>query len=121
VLYRIGVTDLHPGGLTLEEGVEAARLLAENGVDILDVSGGLCGGRSENLSGPGFFVPHAAAVKEAVDVPVIGVGGITTASEADEIIRSGRVDLVAVGRAMLKEARWAFKAAEELDGSASPS
>jgi len=121
VLYRIGATDLHPGGLTLEEGVEAAKFIADKGVDIMDVSGGLCGGRPESLEGPGFFVPHAAAVKEAIDVPVIGVGGIKTASEADEIIKSGRVDLVAVGRAMLSEARWAFKAVEELGGSASPS
>ncbi len=120
VLYRIGVTDLHPGGLILEEGVEAARIIADTGVDIMDVSGGLCGGRPESLDGPGFFVPHAAAVKEAVNVPVIGVGGITTALEADEIIKSGRVDLVAVGRAMLSEARWASIAVEKLRGSASP-
>jgi 2,4-dienoyl-CoA reductase-like NADH-dependent reductase (Old Yellow Enzyme family) len=49
---------------------------------------------------PGFYVPHAAAIKGVVDVPVIGVGGIVTAEVADGIIRSGRVDLVAVGRAI---------------------
>ncbi len=40
--------------------------------------------------------------------------------EADEIIKSGRVDLVAVGRAMLSEARWASIAVGALRGSASP-
>jgi len=49
-----------------------------------------------------------------VDVPVIGVGGIKTAEEADNIIRSGRVDLVAIGRAYLREPRWASIAIEEL-------
>ncbi|MDP7442777.1 MAG: NADH:flavin oxidoreductase [Candidatus Bathyarchaeota archaeon] len=117
VIYRIGVTDLYPGGLTLKEGVEATRLLAEKGVDIIDVSGGLCGSTPKRLSGPGFFVPHAKAVKNVVDIPVIGIGGIKTASEANDIIESGKVDLVAVGRAMLREAKWATKAVEELSGS----
>ena len=114
LLYRIGVDDMFPGGLTLREGVEAAGMIAEKGVDIMDVSGGLVGGRPEGLEGPGYFVPHAAAVKDVVDVPVIGVGGIVTAEEADEIIRSGRVDLVAVGRAILKDPKWAARAIDNL-------
>jgi 2,4-dienoyl-CoA reductase-like NADH-dependent reductase (Old Yellow Enzyme family) len=116
VFYRIGVEDAsqYPGGLTLLEGVEAARMIVGAGVDVIDVSGGIGGGRPEGLVGPGFFVPHAAAVKEVVDVPVIGVGGIKTAEEADSIIVSGRVDLVAVGRAYLSEPRWATIATEEL-------
>ncbi len=69
----------------------------------------------DDLKGPRYFVPHAAYVKEAVDVPVIGVGRIHTAAEADAIIRSGRVDLVAVGRAILKDPKWATRALEDLD------
>jgi 2,4-dienoyl-CoA reductase-like NADH-dependent reductase (Old Yellow Enzyme family) len=116
VLYRIGIEDAAPysGGLALQDGVEAARMITEAGVDIIDVSGGIGGGRPDGLEGPGFFVPHAAAVKEVVDVPVIGVGGIQTAEEADSIIRSGRVDLVAVGRAYLSEPRWAAIAVKAL-------
>jgi len=110
LLFRLGVDDMTPGGLTLEEGVEAAKMIAKKGVDILDISGGLLGGRPPGLKGPGFFVPHAAAVKEATGIPVIGVGGIKTAKEADTIIRSGRVDLVAVGRAILEDPGWASKA-----------
>jgi len=116
LLYRIGAEDAaqYTGGFPLQEGVEAARMITEEGIDIIDVSGGLGGGRMEGFEGPGFFVPHAAAIKEAVDVPVIGVGGIKTAEEADSIIKSGRVDLVAIGRAYLSEPRWATIAAEEL-------
>ncbi len=114
VLYRLGVDDLIYGGLPLSEGVDAARMIVEKGVDVLDISGGLGGGGMDDLKGPGYFVPHAAAVKEAVDVPVIGVGGIQIAAEADAIIRSGRVDLVAVGRAMLKDPKWATRALEDL-------
>jgi 2,4-dienoyl-CoA reductase-like NADH-dependent reductase (Old Yellow Enzyme family) len=110
ILYRIGVDDMISGGLSLQEGVDASRMIAEKGVDILDVSGGIGGGGMEDLEGPGYFVSNAAVVRDAVDIPVIGVGGIQTVEEADEIIRSGRVDLVAVGRAMLKDPIWAKRA-----------
>jgi 2,4-dienoyl-CoA reductase-like NADH-dependent reductase (Old Yellow Enzyme family) len=114
VLYRIGVDDIYPGGLTLRDGVKAAKMIVDKGVDVIDVSGGLCGDRPKGLEGPGFFVPHASAVKEAVEVPVIGVGGIKTAEEADDIIKSDRVDLVAIGRAILSEPDWATKSIKEL-------
>jgi 2,4-dienoyl-CoA reductase-like NADH-dependent reductase (Old Yellow Enzyme family) len=117
VLFRIGIEDLakYPGGLTLQEGVEAAKMIVEAGVDVIDVSGGLGGSMPEGLRGPGFFVPHAGATKKVVDIPVIGVGGIKTAEEAEKIIRSGRVDLVAVGRAILNEPNWAKNAVRKLE------
>jgi NADPH2 dehydrogenase len=43
-------------------------------------------------------------------MPVIVAGGITDARFADQIIRSGQVDLVAIGRAMLKNPDWAKEA-----------
>lgn len=114
ILYRLGAEDMMPGGLTLEDGVKAAKMIAGKGVSIIDVSGGLIGGRPPGLEGPGFFVPQAADIREATGIPVIGVGGIKTAEEADTIIRSGKVDLVAVGRAILKDPRWASKALSSL-------
>jgi len=114
ILYRLGAEDILPSGLTLEEGLKAAKMIAEKGVSIIDVSGGLIGSRPPSLEGPGFFVPQAEAIKEATGIPVIGVGGIITADEADAIIRSGRVDLVAVGRAILKDPDWASKAVSSL-------
>jgi 2,4-dienoyl-CoA reductase-like NADH-dependent reductase (Old Yellow Enzyme family) len=114
LLYRIGVDDMLPGGITLDEGVKAARMITEKGIDIMDVSGGLLGSRPEGLDGPGFFVPHASTIRKALDLPVIGVGGITEINEADKIIRSGNVDLIAVGRAILKEPQWAKIALNEL-------
>jgi 2,4-dienoyl-CoA reductase-like NADH-dependent reductase (Old Yellow Enzyme family) len=116
LLYRLGVEDILPEGLTLREGVEAAKLLAQHDVDVMDVSGGVGTslGWLDKQSGLGFLMPQAAAVKAAVGVPVIGVGGIKTAAEADFFIGSGAVDLVAVGRAILNDPLWAKKAIEEL-------
>jgi 2,4-dienoyl-CoA reductase-like NADH-dependent reductase (Old Yellow Enzyme family) len=114
ILYRLGAVDMLPGGLTLDDGVRAAELIVEAGADVIDVSGGLVGHIHPENKGPGFFVPQATAVKKAVDVPVIGVGGIKTPEEADEIIRSGKVDLVAIGRAIVTNPNWATDAVESL-------
>lgn len=116
ILYRLGAEDMLPGGLTLDEGIRAAKMIVNAGVDVIDVSGGLVGHLHPDNRGPGFFVPQAAAVKKAVDVPVIGVGGIKTPEEADEIIRSGKVDLIAIGRAIVKDPNWASKAIDSLTG-----
>jgi NADPH2 dehydrogenase len=107
VLYRIGADDLLPRGITIRDGVEAAKKIAEKGVQVMDVSGGLCGSSGEGLEGPGYFVPQASEIKKTVGIPVIGVGGITTPDEADEFIRSEKIDLVAVGRAILRDKEWA--------------
>jgi 2,4-dienoyl-CoA reductase-like NADH-dependent reductase (Old Yellow Enzyme family) len=114
ILYRLGAEDMLPGGLNLEDGVRAAKMIADAGADIIDVSGGLYGHIHPENNGPGYYVPQAIAVKKAVGVPVIGVGGIKTPEEADEIIRSGKVDLVAIGRAILNDRNWALKAVESL-------
>ena len=114
VLYRLGAEDMLPGGLTLDEGVKAAKMIEKAGVDAIDVSAGLIGHLHPTNKEPGFFIPQASAVKKAVNVPVIGVGGIKTPEEADEIIRSGKVDMVAIGRAILKDPAWASKAVEKL-------
>lgn len=110
VFYRLASDDRMENGITAAEGVIMAKYLAEAGFDVLDVSGGLCGSRPPDLDFPGFFIPQAALVKKAVKVPVIGVGGINDPRIADEFIKSGKVDLVAVGRAFLKYPEWASRA-----------
>ncbi len=108
--YRLGADDMMDGGFTLDEAKVAAQMLEDEGVQLLNVSGGLVGSRPAE-GGPGYFVPLATAIKRAVGVPVVGVGKITDPHFADEIISSGRADLVAVGRAILKDPDWPRKAA----------
>ncbi len=115
ILCRFGAEDMLPGGLTLSEGIEMASLLVKAGVDIMDVTGGMGGAVPPEVSGQGFFIPQAEAIKRIVDVPVIGVGGIVDPWFADEVIRRVRVDLVAVGRAMLNDPLWAVKALKALE------
>jgi NADPH2 dehydrogenase len=114
VLCRFGVEDMLPGGLALGDGVIAAKMIEEAGADVIDVSGGLVGHLHPTDKGPGFFIPQASAVKSVVDVPVIGVGGVKTPKDGDDFVRSGKVDLVAIGRAILNDPNWASEAVRYL-------
>lgn len=115
LLYRVGSDDLAPMGTKIEDAVEFALKLEASGVDILDVSGGMCGSEPKQLRQiQGYFVPQAQQIKKVVKVPVIGVGGIVEAEFADKLVREGSVDLVAVGRALWHDPQWAEKAVEKL-------
>lgn len=113
--YRLGADDLDPAGVQIEESKKLAVRLEKAGVDILDVSGGLCGSRPAELQGrQGYFIPQAQQIRSVVEIPVIGVGGIKDPEYADNVIREERVDLVAVGRAFLKDPEWAINAIKRL-------
>jgi len=115
LMYRLGATDMDDEGLTVEEAKNFAQELKSEGVDIIDVSGNMCGSRPEELEGKqGYFIPTAEEIKDSIDLPVIGVGGIKDPHYADRIVREGRVDLVAVGREQWKDPDWALKAKKEL-------
>jgi len=116
LLYRLGSDDLHPGGIRIEDSMKFAGKLEEAGVDIIDVSGGLCGDGSARFQDKqGYFVPQAKKIKEVVNVPVIGVGGITDPKYANKLVKEGQIDLVAVGRALLKDPDWAIKTIKTLE------
>lgn len=115
LLYRLGSDDLAPTGTHIEDAIIFAQKLQRAGVDIIDVSGGMCGSEPKQLRTiDGYFVPQANMIKKAVNVPVIGVGGITQAELADKFINEGKVDLVAVGRALWHDNEWPQKAIQTL-------
>jgi NADPH2 dehydrogenase len=121
LLYRLGSDDLAPYGTHTEDSIVFAQKLEELGVDILDVSGGMCGSEPRQLRQiKGYFVPQAADIKKAVGVPVIGVGGITEPELADKLVSEGKVDLVAVGRAFWSDSQWAEKAIDALKNGKPP-
>jgi 2,4-dienoyl-CoA reductase-like NADH-dependent reductase (Old Yellow Enzyme family) len=115
LLYRLGSDDLDPSGTQIEDSQKFAILLEELGVDIIDVSGGICGSRPKrHQEVQGYFIPQASQIKKVVNVPIIGVGGIKDPQFANQLIEEEKVDLVAVGRQLLADPNWAIKAIELL-------
>jgi 2,4-dienoyl-CoA reductase-like NADH-dependent reductase (Old Yellow Enzyme family) len=113
IFIRLGACDEMTGGLTLDEGCATAARLADAGVDLISISGGLQGSELTGR-GPGYFVPYAAAIKSFVSIPIMVTGGIADPAQADRIVRNGQADLIGIGRAMLNDAAWARKAIEVL-------
>jgi 2,4-dienoyl-CoA reductase-like NADH-dependent reductase (Old Yellow Enzyme family) len=111
---RINGNDYIENGWTLDEAVRLAPILEREGADYLHVSAGVYG--SSQLTIPSMYVDHgcfihlAEAVKSAVSIPVIGVGRIKDPVMADGLIRDGRVDVVAMGRALLADPELPAKA-----------
>ena len=114
LLYRLGADDFREGGLSLNDTKTFSGMLVDAGVDAVDVSAGIGGSNPQALSGQGYLFPLAEGIKKVVGVPVVGVGGITEAEFADKAVREGKVDLVAVGRALLADPEWAMKAVKTL-------
>ena len=103
VLCRMSGDEYVDGGLTIDDTVEYAGILAHNGADALHISA--CIALSGALNHPPYYVEegvftHLAAVKQALDIPVITVGRIRSPVMADEIIREGKADLVSMGRTL---------------------
>ncbi|WP_378949807.1 NADH:flavin oxidoreductase/NADH oxidase [Mesorhizobium sp. ANAO-SY3R2] len=111
---RMSLTDWVDGGFTLEEAIEVAKAYRDVGVSYICCSSGGNSPLQSLRTGPGYQVHLAEAVKKATGIPVRAVGMIDQPEQADAIIREGRADMVALGRALLADPRWPWRAAAKL-------
>ena len=111
---RISCTDWVEGGWDIEQSVELARRLKAEGVDLIDCSSGGTVPHAKIPVGPGYQVPFAEKVRGEAGIATAAVGSITEPTQADEIIRNGRADIVLLAREFLREPYWPLKAARVL-------
>lgn len=115
ILLRLGASDFIDGGITIEDSQIAAREFEKAGISMLDISGGFSGYNVADLAGhQGYFAPLTEAIKKVVSIPVILTGGITDINTAEQLLAEGKTDLIGVGRAILKDSKWAQKSIESL-------
>jgi len=105
--FRISGDEKVPGGRAIEETKAVAIRLEKQGVDLLHVSAGTYESPwaivpPMNIP-PGWIVDYAAEVKKVVSLPVMTVGRINDPFLAESILRSGKADLIAMGRASLAD------------------
>ena len=114
LFYRLSSIDAPGQGATIEDNVQLAKSLKIAGVDVIDCSsGGITGSPVLTKSKiiPGFQVPYSEKIKKEAEISSMAVGAIINADQANEIISNKRADLVAMGRELLADTQWVYKAA----------
>ncbi len=110
---RFNGSDWNDAGLTLQDGIAFANELKRGGCDYVDISSG--GNAPSRIPlRPGYQVPFATGIKQAVDITTMCVGLIRDPHHAEAIVANQEADLVGIGRGMLNNPRWAWHAAEAL-------
>jgi NADPH2 dehydrogenase len=117
LFMRVSATEWSPEGYDVEDLIRMARVFRDAGVDLFDVSaGGNLPVRPPYPEYPGYQVKYAVRVREALGTPVMAVGRLDDPLLAESLLAEGRVDLVAIGRGMLRDPYWANTASLALGG-----
>lgn len=112
---KVNGTDWAEGGFAPDDAVAFARALAEEGVDMVTLSGGGVVLAPPPKAEPGYQLEAARRIKTAgLPITVGAVGLFHDPAFAEAVVAAGDCDTVALGRAMLFDPRWAFRAAAEL-------
>jgi 2,4-dienoyl-CoA reductase-like NADH-dependent reductase (Old Yellow Enzyme family) len=111
---RLGVTEFDERKDDLSEGVELVKRLKAGGLDLIDVSIGFSTPTAQIPWGPGFMAPIAEQVRRETQMPAATSWFINGPAQADALIREEKVDLVALGRPLLENPHWPYRAAREL-------
>jgi anthraniloyl-CoA monooxygenase len=108
---RISATDWQDGGLTGDNAVHVARLFAEAGCDLIDVSTGQTTPDAQPVYGRMYQTPFSDQIRNEAGLATMCVGAITSADQINTIIVAGRADLVALARPHLTDPSFTMKAA----------
>jgi 2,4-dienoyl-CoA reductase-like NADH-dependent reductase (Old Yellow Enzyme family) len=111
LMIKMNFDDFIDGGLDKDEAVRVAKIIAQAGIDCIEVSGGTQAEGGKHISVKGinkeekeaYFRSYAEALKEHVSIPVILVGGLRTPSVMEKLIEDGVADLVSMCRPFIRE------------------
>jgi 2,4-dienoyl-CoA reductase-like NADH-dependent reductase (Old Yellow Enzyme family) len=116
VMIRISSTDWAEGGWTLEDSIVFAQRLKAIGCDAIDCSSGgsAAPGQAKMTIAPGYQVPFAREIRKQAGVMTGAVGMIVDFDQAEAVVALGDADFVSIGRGMLYDPHWPWRAAAHL-------
>lgn len=113
LFVRVSANEYHPEGNTLEDYVYFAKRMKEQGVDLISCSsGGVVSADIDTF--PGYQVPYAEKIRNEAGIATGAVGLISEPLHAEEILKNGRADLILIGRELLRDPYWPYRAALKL-------
>lgn len=107
---RISGTEFEEGGIEIDEGIRIAELIQDH-LDILQVSAGMhnpkwmtwvhpCGFRPKM---PNVYVAEAFKKSGKIHVPIVTLGAVDSVDSAEEILASGKADMVTMARSLIAD------------------
>lgn len=120
LFLRISATDWAEGGWDVADSVELARRVRRLGVDLIDCSSGGAVLHQKIPLSPGYQVPFAERIRREAGIATGAVGLITTAAQADSIVREEKADMVLMARNLLRDPYFPLDAARELGQELKP-
>ena len=117
LVFRISATDRIDGGWEIGDSIQLAKALKLRGVDVIDCSSGGIGGPHPPAHFPldrAFQSDLSEAIRKEANIASMAVGFIWEAETANDVIKSGKADLVAIARELLNNPNWPLHAAAEL-------
>jgi 2,4-dienoyl-CoA reductase-like NADH-dependent reductase (Old Yellow Enzyme family) len=98
----------------LKESIYLVKKLKESGVDLIDCSSGGNVANAKIPAGPGYQIPFSEKIRKETNILTGGVGFITSAVQAEQIIATGQADAVFLARELLRDPYWPLHAAKQL-------
>lgn len=104
VTIKINCSDFTDGGIDFEESLKICKILAQNGIDSIEVSGngtsiaGIKVGVNE-----GYFSKFASKLADEVEIPIICVGGWRSLAEMEKILRDTKIEFLSLSRPLIRE------------------
>ena len=111
ILVKINCSDFYEGGLSVDDSVATARLLEREGIDGIEISGGLLFSRRlgpvrphiNSIEKEAYFEEEAARIKKVIHIPLLLVGGIRSFETAESLLEQGVCDFVSMCRPFICE------------------
>lgn len=111
VLIKLNCRDFVENGLSLDDSLQVGRILADAGLDAIELSGGLLTGGKLSPSRPGikseeeeaYFSEEARYFKNAIGIPLILVGGMRSFQVARRLVDNGVADYISMSRPFIRE------------------
>ncbi|NPV91926.1 MAG: NADH:flavin oxidoreductase [Firmicutes bacterium] len=111
VMIKLNCRDFVENGLSLDDSLAAGRMLADLGLDAIELSGGLLTERKLSPSRPGirpeadeaYYRDESRSFKDAVDIPLILVGGVRSFQTAERLVEEGAADYISMSRPFIRE------------------
>ena len=104
ITMKINSTDEYPGGLTVQDFLVSCKLMADAGIDAIEVSGngtshtGVKAGRNE-----GYFRAAAMSLAALTNVPVVLVGGLRSIEKINQYLDETRIAYISLSRPLIRE------------------